>query len=134
MDALANAGAPAARWYRMPMGFATPWIAEALAETSLCSVNWSVHARDLTAESENRIVDRVLSRVRGGDIVLLHDGSDRRGPGPAALPGAVRRIVRGLRERGLAPMTLTELMASAPAIVVPERTADVRLDRCGGAG
>ena len=79
-------------------------------------------------------VARVLSRVRGGDIVLLHDGSDRRGPGPAALPGAVRRIVRGLRERGLAPMTLTELMASAPAIVVPERTADVRLDRCGGAG
>lgn len=111
---LRAAGAPEPRWYRPPMGYATPALADALAETPLRSVNWSVHAHDLADPDEDRIVARVLDRARAGDIVLFHDGSDRLGAGPAAVPGAVRRIVRGLRERGLEPTTLSELLDGEP--------------------
>jgi len=107
--AISGAGAAAPRWYRPPMGYITPPLAEAIGKSPLRLVNWSLHSRDLADADEDRLVARVLARVRGGDVVLLHDGSDRHGAGPAAVPPAVRRIVRGLRERGLEPVTLSEL-------------------------
>jgi len=109
-DALHAAGAPAVRWYRPPMGIATPALARALERSTVRAVNWSVHSRDLADPDAARIAQRVLRRIRGGDIVLMHDGSDRNGAGPAALPAAVRAIVAGLRERGLEPVTLSTLL------------------------
>lgn len=108
-EALERAGAPTVRWYRPPMGFASPGFARAIERTALRPVNWSVASRDLADPDAKRIAERVLDRVRGGDIVLMHDGSDRNGAGPKAVPDAVRRIVSGLRERGLEPVTLSEL-------------------------
>ena len=49
-----------------------------------------------------QLVDRILSRVKGGSIVLLHLGGYRT---RQALP----RIVAGLRDRGLEPVRLDQL-------------------------
>lgn len=98
------------RWFRPPMGLATPALARALEGVPVEPVNWSVHSRDLGDPHEDRIASRVLAGVRGGDIVLMHDGSDRLGEGPAALPAALERILNGLRERRLRAVTLSELV------------------------
>ncbi len=115
-DALMDAGAREVRWFRPPMGIATPALARALERSPLRPVHWSVHSRDLGDPHEERIASRVLSRVRGGDIVLMHDGSDRHGSGPAALPAALCRILAGLRRRGLEPVTLSTLLGAAEAM------------------
>lgn len=112
IQSLVDAGAPRPRWYRPPMGFSTPPLATALAEHRLESATWSLHAHDRTERSEPRLVASLLQRVQPGDVILLHDGCDRHGPGPAILPAVLRRVLRALRERGLTPMTLSELFAA----------------------
>jgi len=109
--ALLGAGVPFVRWFRPPMGLATPALAMALERSTLRAVNWSIHSRDLGDPHAERIASRVLGRIGGGDIVLLHDGSDRHGSGPEALPAALRRILTGLRDRGLEPVTLSSLLS-----------------------
>lgn len=36
---------------------------------------WNVSGRDWKANSADEIVARVERRIRGGDVILLHDGS-----------------------------------------------------------
>lgn len=115
-QALLDAGVSEVRWFRPPMGIATPALSRALSTMALRSVTWAVRSRDLGDPDEDRIVDRVLRQVRSGDIVLMHDGSDRHGSGPAPLPGALRRILEGLRERGLEPVTVSTLLGAAETV------------------
>ena len=74
----------------------------------------SVDPADWSLESADEIFDRVMARVRPGDIVCLHDGmpagssgTSTRGPTAAA----VARLVPALLERGLRPVTVSELLA-----------------------
>jgi peptidoglycan/xylan/chitin deacetylase (PgdA/CDA1 family) len=71
-------------------------------------VMWDVDTIDWRASTDggpsaDDIVAKVISRARGGSIVLMHVGGWNT---LEALP----RIVDGLRARGLEPVTLTELL------------------------
>jgi len=71
------------------------------------TIMWDVDTIDWKPESEggpttDDIVARVLARAQGGSIVLMHLGGYNT---LAALP----RIVEGLRERGLEPVTLARM-------------------------
>jgi peptidoglycan/xylan/chitin deacetylase (PgdA/CDA1 family) len=57
-------------------------------------------------------VENVLSRAHPGGIVLLHDGGAGEGnPTRTATVEALPRILEGLRERGLEPVTVSEIIA-----------------------
>jgi len=74
----------------------------------------SVDPEDWRAESAEAIVERVLADVGPGDIVCLHDGiapGNRGTPSRAATAEAVARLVPALLERGLRPVTVSELLA-----------------------
>ena len=74
----------------------------------------SVDPEDWRAESAEAIVERVLADVGAGDIVCLHDGiapGNRGTPSRAATAEAVARLVPALLERGLHPVTVSELLA-----------------------
>lgn len=74
----------------------------------------SVDPEDWRADSAGEIVDRVLATVGAGDIVCLHDGiapGNRGTPSRAPTAEAVARLVPALLERGLRPVTVTELLA-----------------------
>ena len=55
------------------------------------------------ARTANRIVDRIVPRVRAGDIIVMHDGDYNapRAPQPHTVE-ATSRIIPLLRERGFA--------------------------------
>jgi peptidoglycan/xylan/chitin deacetylase (PgdA/CDA1 family) len=82
-------------------------------------VMWSVPlADDWEQPGADAIAQRVLSRVRDGDIIVLHDGN-RGAPCTAQRPErcdrsqdvvATATIVEGLRARGLALVTVDQLM------------------------
>jgi peptidoglycan/xylan/chitin deacetylase (PgdA/CDA1 family) len=70
-------------------------------------VLWDVDPWDWSTPGSGAVTSRVLTHVRAGSIVVLHAI-----PGTAsALPG----IIEGLRDRGLEPVTLEELLAARGA-------------------
>jgi peptidoglycan/xylan/chitin deacetylase (PgdA/CDA1 family) len=101
-------GQPSTRLYRAPVGIKTGDLARAADDLGLRVVAWSVHSRDTLDPDPQAVARRVLKRVQGGDIVLLHDG------GRKQCVEAVRLILAGLRERGLKCVTLTELLGPTP--------------------
>lgn len=67
-------------------------------------VLWTVDSLDWKQLTADELVDRVLTRVGPGSIVLMHVGSQTNEP--EALP----RIISGLRERGYRFATLEEAL------------------------
>jgi peptidoglycan/xylan/chitin deacetylase (PgdA/CDA1 family) len=96
--------------YRPPFGVKSPPFVEAAAERDLDLVAWSLHSWDSRFTDPDRIAARVLRRIRGGDIVLMHDGHDLPGRHRFACAEALPRILVGLRERGFECVTVSELL------------------------
>jgi peptidoglycan/xylan/chitin deacetylase (PgdA/CDA1 family) len=72
---------------------------------------WSVDPNDWRDRNTEIVTQRVLGRTRSpGDIILTHDIH-------ATTVAAVPAIVSGLVARGFELVTMSELMASTPALV-----------------
>ncbi|MDE2139318.1 MAG: polysaccharide deacetylase family protein, partial [Gammaproteobacteria bacterium] len=71
---------------------------------------WSLHSHDTRLKDTERIARRVLGKIRGGDIVLLHDGHDLAGRQRPQCVVALRLILDGLRARGFECVTVPELL------------------------
>lgn len=61
------------RLYRPPFGVTNPPIACAVKNLGLIPVGWSVRSLDTITKNRDRVVDRVMKGLRGGDVILLHD-------------------------------------------------------------
>lgn len=101
--------------FRPPNGFHTPWQLRAVSAHGMRTVGWDVQPSDWERPPGDKIVQRVLERVRPGSIVLLHDGDDTRrqtdrSSTVAALPG----IIEGLRARGYRFVRVDELLSTQP--------------------
>lgn len=96
---------PAPRHYRPPFGLLSHSVVPACARAGLRPVCWDVRSWD-TRDRPRAVVERVLTAVGPGSIVLLHDGGRRR---EDVLDGA-RGILEGLAERGLEPVRVDELL------------------------
>jgi peptidoglycan/xylan/chitin deacetylase (PgdA/CDA1 family) len=73
----------------------------------------SVDPADWCTDSAAEVVDRVLAKARPGDIVCLHDGvppGNTGSPSRAATVAAVTQLVPALLDRGLRPVTVSELL------------------------
>lgn len=97
--------------YRPPVGLKSPNFARAAHRLALNVIAWSVHSRDTLDQNGPRIARRILSRIRGGDIVLLHDGHQRPGARRTSALAALPTLLAGLQERNLEAVTVSELLA-----------------------
>jgi peptidoglycan-N-acetylglucosamine deacetylase len=96
--------------YRPPVGLKSGELGHAAWRRRLTLVAWSLHSRDTRLTDPQRIAARVLDRVQGGDIVLLHDGHDLPGRKRPLCAPALRLILAGLHERGFECVTIPELL------------------------
>ncbi|MGH8279833.1 MAG: polysaccharide deacetylase family protein [Gammaproteobacteria bacterium] len=96
--------------YRPPVGLKRPELARAVWRRGLTLVAWSLHSHDTRLSDPERIAGRVLKKIRGGDIVLLHDGHDLAGRQRPQCAVAVRLILQGLRVKGMECVTIPELL------------------------
>lgn len=96
--------------YRPPMGLKSPPLALAARQLGLTVVAWSLHSRDTRGDDPQRIAQRVLEKIRAGDIVLMHDGHDLPGRHRPACAQALPQILQGLRDKGLECVTVSELL------------------------
>ena len=88
-------------WLRPPHGFKSPGVLWAVHQARLGLAGWSIDARDYVESELERVAQNILSRLRPGAIILLHDG-----PGNAATVAALPAILQGLREQGWQPVLL----------------------------
>lgn len=110
MAAVRSASGVLPRFFRPPVGLIAPPVFAGLRRWGARMAAWSVRPFDGRGLDAASIVERVLSKVRGGDIVLLHDApSASSGLQPNAVD-ALPAILQGLGERGLAAVTLAELV------------------------
>jgi peptidoglycan/xylan/chitin deacetylase (PgdA/CDA1 family) len=92
------------RFFRPPMWAWNRTTARAVAEQGMVGVLFSIDTRDWSLPGVTAIVRRALA-ARDGEIIAFHDGGGAREQTLQALP----LIVKGLRARGLEPVTLDEL-------------------------
>jgi peptidoglycan/xylan/chitin deacetylase (PgdA/CDA1 family) len=98
-------------YYRAPYGyFIEATVAEATRRGWTC-VHWSALGYDWEAEATPRsIADRVLSDLRPGAIVLLHDSRRQKAMEPDPMIGATAILLEELGRRGLKPATVGEML------------------------
>lgn len=95
---------------RPPHGFRDPAILAAMKERNLKVVEWSVMSRDWTNPGVETIVERTLSKVKNGSIILLHDGDGLEAKASRAQSvAAARIIIERLQEEGYRFVTVDEL-------------------------
>jgi peptidoglycan-N-acetylglucosamine deacetylase len=60
-------------YFRPPFGVTNPLLAKALEEFNLISVGWSVRSFDTVIVNPNKVLERIIKRIKPGSIILLHD-------------------------------------------------------------
>lgn len=98
-------------YWRPPFGAYNDAVVTQARSLGLSTVTWGVDPRDWSTPGVKVIVDRVLSAVYPGAIILLHDGYRDHWQTAQALP----LIIRGLKRRGYVPVTLPALLAGGGA-------------------
>ena len=100
------------RVYRPAVGFRGFAMAGAIKQMGMQLVNFSARAYDTHRITPQRIVERILRRVKQGGIILLHDGSDPPSANPDrhAMLEALHAIIDSLRETGYRFVSMSELM------------------------
>jgi peptidoglycan-N-acetylglucosamine deacetylase len=94
-------------FWRPPFGAYDDAVLTQARSLGLSTVTWDVDPQDWSAPGVKVIVDRVLSAVHPGAIILLHDGYRFRSQTAQALP----LIIKGLKRRGYVPVTLPKPLA-----------------------
>jgi peptidoglycan/xylan/chitin deacetylase (PgdA/CDA1 family) len=73
-------------------------------------IAWSLHSRDTFSRDPQATAQRVLARIRPGDIVLFHDGHEHRSGHRRAALEALSTVLQGLKGRGLRSVTVSQLL------------------------
>lgn len=87
---------------RPPGGLCNDRVQDTAEKFDLAILQWSVDPKDWATNDAKLIAQRVLSRVRGGDVILLHDMSD-------SSVDAALMIVDALQKKGFRFVTASEL-------------------------
>jgi peptidoglycan/xylan/chitin deacetylase (PgdA/CDA1 family) len=60
--------------FRAPVGMKNPFVHPILARRGLTLVGWSIRGFDSFGHDAERVVRRIVSRIRAGSIVVMHQG------------------------------------------------------------
>lgn len=59
--------------FRPPYGVTNPNVYRAVKRSGMYSIGWSLRSFDTSINDKERLKHRVLSKIKAGDIILLHD-------------------------------------------------------------
>lgn len=95
-------------WFRPPGGSTSITVVDAASIEGCKTVLWSVDPLDWMRPAPRAIVDRVISQVHPGAVILLHDGGGDRTSTIQALP----LIISELKLRGYSFVTLDQIVGN----------------------
>jgi peptidoglycan/xylan/chitin deacetylase (PgdA/CDA1 family) len=90
------------RYFRAPAGMRNPWLQRILSRLDLSLASWTRRGYDTVCRDPKGIARRLLKNLRGGDILLLHDGSAARDSrGRPVVLDALARLLDAAARRAL---------------------------------
>jgi peptidoglycan/xylan/chitin deacetylase (PgdA/CDA1 family) len=102
--------------FRPPFGGRLPQTLKTARALGLKPVMWNVMGCDWKTDSAEYVEGRVSRQIRGGDVVLLHDGSHLSfGFNRAHTVIATDRLIASHKAKGYKFVTIPEMMESLPA-------------------
>jgi len=102
------------RFFRAPAGLRNPFLEPALVRANLLLASWTRRGFDTLNGSATVVLGRLTRHLRGGDILLLHDGHAARTPaGTAVILEVLPRLLSALTASGLRPITLRAALAQS---------------------
>jgi peptidoglycan-N-acetylglucosamine deacetylase len=126
-------------YYRPPMGLTNPHLRRVLNNQGLSIIGWDIRPFDIGLEAD-KVIQRVLKKIRNGSIILLHD----KARSPADLAQLTDRLITEIKKRGYlfvempalvnvgAYQTATEGNGSEPEICCPSGLETEEERRRGG--
>lgn len=110
-------GVEPARFFRAPHGFKGPVLGRALRQRGLTLVGWTRGVWDTERPGTEAIAERACDRMKGGEILLLHDGCGTPGIDPRRdqTAAAIDEIARRWRQAGYEFVTVDALEKGTPA-------------------
>jgi peptidoglycan/xylan/chitin deacetylase (PgdA/CDA1 family) len=111
-QALTDAVGEHSNLFRPPFGGRRPATLRVARELGLQTVMWNVAGRDWNAASAAVIEKKIARQIRGGDVILLHDGGHRAmGADRAQTVIATENLIRRYRDQGYEFVTVEEMRA-----------------------
>jgi peptidoglycan/xylan/chitin deacetylase (PgdA/CDA1 family) len=112
--ALNDAVGEHSKLFRPPFGGRRPDVLSRARREGFIPVMWSVSAYDWNAGPPEKIEHKVASQVRGGDVILMHDGGHLAlGTDRSASVAATDRIITRYKSEGYRFVTVPEMMKEA---------------------
>jgi peptidoglycan/xylan/chitin deacetylase (PgdA/CDA1 family) len=100
--------------FRPPFGGRRPVTLRAVRRLGLDPVMWNVTGYDWNAPSAGHIERKVISQVKGGNVILLHDGGHKMlGANRSGTVEATNRLIARYKEEGYQFVTVASMMAAA---------------------
>lgn len=63
-------------FFRPPFGVTTPSLAKACRKLNFDVIGWNIRSLDTTIKNKQKVVERVIKRIKPGSILLFHDTVD----------------------------------------------------------
>lgn len=92
-QALIETYQPNTKLFRPPYGVTNPNIASAVKKIHLQSIGWNMRSYDTSIKDVQKIKQRVLSQLKPGAIILLHDRLD-------FMPELLEELIPAIKEQG----------------------------------
>lgn len=107
--------------FRPPFGGRRPAVLRIARELSLEPIMWNVTGHDWNAPPAAQIERRIAKQVRGGDVILLHDGGHKEmGADRSQTVRVTDLLLTTYKAEGYDFVTIPRMIQSAPARPVPE--------------
>lgn len=99
--------------FRPPFGLRRPATLRVARELGYTPVMWTVTCWDWKKTTAERVERHALRQIRGGDVILMHDGGfEQMGADRAHTVIATDRIIGKYRQEGFEFVTVPEMMAA----------------------
>jgi peptidoglycan/xylan/chitin deacetylase (PgdA/CDA1 family) len=111
-QALQDAVGEHSNLFRPPFGGRRPATIRIARELGMQTVMWNVTGYDWNAPPAVGIEKKVVRQIRGGDVILLHDGGHRAlGADRAQTVVATENLIRRYKDAGYEFVTIEEMLA-----------------------
>lgn len=106
--------------FRPPFGGRRPAVLRIVRQMELEPVMWNVTGYDWTAPAAEVIERKVMKQIRGGDVILLHDGGHKHmGADRAQTVLATDSLIKRYKAEGYEFVTIPQMMSKTNVGMAP---------------